>query len=287
MVIERRITELSAVGGELSSTNYGAQVLSWTPSSGLPVIQTSPLSDPATAHSIRGGIPLCFPWFGRADRSHIDLPQKAPAHGFARNSVWETIECTEYSIHYRLVHAADPHAPADSPAAIFPHSFVADMQITLSSDLILTFSVLNTDNHEWDFEAAFHSYITVGDVKDILLFGLQDAPYMDALTDVSRTQHEYDLCFVRQTDRVYRSDASMTLVDPRFRRRLLIDTDNTGSVVVWVPWHEGVAALPDMPQECWECCVCVEVGNIWDDKISLQPGQTHTMTMRISSEDLS
>lgn len=286
MVNKRRVTELSAVGGELSSTNYGAQVLSWTSSSGLPIIQTSPLSNPATARSIRGGIPLCFPWFGRADRSHIDLPLNAPAHGFARNSVWEAIECTEYSTHYRLVHTGDSNAPADSLAAFFPHSFVADMQITLSSDLIVTFSVLNTDNHDWEFEAAFHTYITVGDVKDVMLLGLQDAPYVDALKGDSRVQHQPDLYFVCQTDRVYRSDASLTLVDPRYRRSLLIDTDNTGSVVVWAPWYEGVASLPDMPRECWEFCVCVEVGNIWDEKVHLNPGQTHTMTMRISSEDL-
>lgn len=65
----------------------GAHLIDWTPAGERPVIWLSTDAGFAPGKSIRGGIPVCWPWFG----PHPDHPD-APAHGFARTSPWSVVE---------------------------------------------------------------------------------------------------------------------------------------------------------------------------------------------------
>ena len=62
---------------------HGAHVCAWGPRGGEPVIWMSAGSAFEAGRPIRGGVPLCFPWFG----PHPTNPGRAP-HGFARLLRW-------------------------------------------------------------------------------------------------------------------------------------------------------------------------------------------------------
>lgn len=286
MLNERKMTILTAADSEATISHYGAQLLRFTPYTGVPAIDFSPLSDPATAQNVRGGIPICLPWFGRAHASSLELPDNAPAHGFARNISWDLVEVDDYYACFRMTHQGDPNAPEGSPAKFFPHSFEAEMKYVLSTDLVATLTVTNTDNHDWAFEAALHTYLCIGDLKDIQVFGLENAEFFDALKGSHRRQTCEELTFVGPVDRVYRSDNNLIINDPRYHRRLLIETENMRSVIVWTPWKDGVESIADIPDDLWDSFVCIEVGNVWDDAVSLAPGQSLSMSMRLSGESM-
>src|SRR6266700_1338059 len=63
---------------------HGAHVTSWKPSGADEVLFVSSQSRWEDGSAIRGGVPICFPWFG----GKADDP-KAPAHGFVRTKAWQ------------------------------------------------------------------------------------------------------------------------------------------------------------------------------------------------------
>jgi glucose-6-phosphate 1-epimerase len=63
---------------------HGANVTSWQPRGAQEVLFISAKSRWQDGRAIRGGVPICFPWF--ADKA--DDPS-APAHGFVRTKAWQ------------------------------------------------------------------------------------------------------------------------------------------------------------------------------------------------------
>lgn len=60
----------------------GAHLLSWKPAGEEEVLWLSNNTPFKNGVAIRGGVPVCWPWFGPAAQ------QGLPAHGFARNLPW-------------------------------------------------------------------------------------------------------------------------------------------------------------------------------------------------------
>lgn len=277
MSTQRHVRTLNAADSTVQISDYGAQILDWVPSIGTPILWRSPLSDPQTATAVRGGIPLCLPWFGRPAFSSIPLADDAPAHGTARTQNWDLIDSSDFSTHHRLVSPRSKH---------FPHFFTADLHTTLSTDLIVTLLMTNNDNHAWSFEQALHTYFRVGDLKDVSVLGLNGASFREA-GQSPRLDSFPEITFVSPTDRIYTSQGNITIEDPRLQRRINIDCDDTSSVIIWTPWACGVASMSDVPSDQWDQFLCVEVGNVWDNAVKLQPGDTHVISMRISVDPMS
>lgn len=220
---------------------------------------------------------MAYPWCGRPTFSAVSLTDSAPAHGIARTQTWDLIDSSEFSTHHRLVSPRSKH---------FPHFFTADLHTTLSTDLIVTLLMTNSDNHSWKFEQALHAYFHVGDLKDATVQGLNGTSFREA-GQHPRIDSFPEITFVNPTDRIYTSPGSISIEDPRLQRRINIDCDGTSSVIVWTPWASGAAAMSDVPNEQWDQFLCVEVGNVWDNAVELSPGDTHIISMRISVEPLS
>jgi len=72
---------ITAESGSAEIYLHGAHVTSWIPANFPDVFFVSSGSRWLNSTAIRGGVPICFPWFG----DKVDDP-KAPAHGFARTS---------------------------------------------------------------------------------------------------------------------------------------------------------------------------------------------------------
>src|SRR5271170_6319281 len=62
---------------------HGSHVTGWQPRGAEEVLFVSSKSRWEEGRAIRGGVPICFPWFaGKADDPN------APAHGFVRSVAW-------------------------------------------------------------------------------------------------------------------------------------------------------------------------------------------------------
>ncbi len=257
----------------------GAQVTAWTPAGSDPVIWVSGAARFAVGEAIRGGIPICFPWFG-AGREPGLAP---PAHGFARLVGWRLIDATDdagaVTLTLRLTDADVAGLPA---AAAWPHPFTATYRVTFGRELAVALTVENTGDAGVSFEEALHTYLAVSDVRATAVVGLNGAPYLDKTAGATpeRMTQRGDVTFGGETDRVYGSVGSVVVRDDAAGRSVGVTKEGSANTVVWNPWVEKAAAMADFGDDEWPMMVCVETANVLDDAVVLAPGERHTMTAR-------
>ena len=254
----------------------GAQALRWRAADGRDVLFVSAHAKFAAGTPIRGGVPVVFPWFG-------DDPEQRgrPAHGFARRVPWQ------------LTAASDPAAGRVGFAlqddagtrALWPHAFAAELAIAFDRELVLALAVTNRGAAPFRFEALLHTYLLVGDVRAVELRGLHGARYHDKRVGTRAAQREEVLRCTGEVDRVYQgTGAACTLLDPGLRRLITVSKDNAPSTVVWNPWHDKAALLTDLGGDEWLRFLCVESGCVADDAVTLAPGATHRLQVRIACQ---
>lgn len=254
---------------------HGAQVTSWHPSEAEEVIFLSEHSRFEDGKAIRGGIPICFPWF----RAKNDDPN-APAHGFVRTKAWrlDSIEQDPGSVTATLSTESD-----EETRRWWPHAFHLTHRITVGRELKLELVVTNTGSSPLQFEEALHTYHRVGDVKQIRVAGLDGATYLDNTDANHEKTQRGDVVMTRLMDNAYvNTEAPLALLDPALHRRVQVTKQGSHSTVVWNPWGSGAKALADLGDEEWRCLACVEASNILGCAVSLTAGAQHVMTAKIS-----
>jgi glucose-6-phosphate 1-epimerase len=258
---------------------HGAQVTSWKPAGAEEVIFLSEHSRWEDGRAIRGGIPICFPWF----RAKADDPS-APAHGFVRTKAWqlESIARDGDAVTVNMSTASD-----ESTRKWWPGEFRLVHRVTVGGELKLELAVTNTGATPFRLEEALHTYHRVGHVETVRLQGLDGVTYLDN-TDSNREKKQHgDVVLSAQTDSAYlNTQHALELVDPELRRRIRITKENSLTTVVWNPWREGAQALSDLGNDEWKQMICAEASNILAFAVNLLPGQHHTMKANIRADDL-
>jgi glucose-6-phosphate 1-epimerase len=241
----------------------GAHVARWTPSGQRPVLFLSPKSAFAPGKAIRGGVPIVFPWFGAPPDG-----KPGPAHGFARTSLW-TLESRDAS---------------ELTFALRVEGFRLRFVVSLGAALQMSLEVVNQSEGAVRFEEALHTYLAVGDVRQVAVTGLAGATYIDKTDGFRRkVQGGEPLRITKETDSVYLNTTAPCLVsDPVCDRRLVIEKSGSASTVVWNPWIEKTARFTDMAPDDWQRMICIETANAADNAVVLAPGAMHRMTARIS-----
>lgn len=251
--------------------DHGALVIAWAPTRAEPVVWQAPGTRVRRGTPPHAGVPVCWPWFGPGR-----TPGTTPSHGMVRTVDWELVGRSEDDdgvvLHQRMTSAT-----ATSP--FFPHSYRLDLRTRFGAALELELTTTNTGGEPFDLEEALHAYLRVDDVRRIHLEGLDGAEYHDKTTDRDERQVG-DVTITGETDRVYRSDAPVTVVDPVLGRRLRVTTTGAANRVVWNPWDELARTLDDVG-DAWPTFVCVEGGNVLADAVTVQPGASRTMTYRV------
>lgn len=272
---------VTARGGSAEVYLHGGQVTRWRPTGHDDVLFLSDRSRFTGGSAIRGGIPLCFPWFG----AHASDPA-APSHGFARTSLW-TLEGAEDRGDDVVVTLSLTDSPA-TRASAWPHPFRATLRVTVGARLHLALEVHNTGTAPVTVEEALHTYLAVGDARAVTVHGLESASYLDKLggpDPVPPTGEPVRL--TGPTDRVYRgAPATTTVQDPAGGRRLTVTGEGSGSTVLWNPWAEGAAALADLGDDEWIRMVCVETANVGPAAVTLEPGSAHRTTTTLGVSPL-
>lgn len=256
---------------------HGAHVTAWAPVGQEPVLWLSAASRFTDGAAIRGGVPICFPWFG-AKAGHPG----APAHGFARLLDWALVDAREERDDVVLtLGLADSDA---TRASGWPHPFEARYTVTIGEHLTLALHVTNRGREPVQFEAALHTYLRVRDIRATEVAGLQGAPFIDQLAGPGARPGEHSpIRFDAETDRAYLgTQATTTVHDTGARRTITVAKDASNSTVVWNPWIAKAAAMADFGNDEWTGMLCIETCNIRDDAVALAPGESRTMTAVLS-----
>jgi len=269
--LERLVIDGPAARGEVYL--HGAHVTGWQPRGQAPVIWLSPKSAFAPGSPIRGGVPICFPWFG----AHA-TDTSAPGHGFARLHRWtlESVREQDGAVVVALRLATDAAHPL-SPA--WPHAFAARHTVSFGNELEMRLEILNPGAASITFEEALHTYFAISDIWNVTVSGLAETEYVDKVGETSRRrQQDAVIRFTGETDRVYLDTAATcTIHDPGLRRELAIAKRHSNTTVVWNPWIEKTARLTDLPTDAWTEMVCVETCNAGASAITLAAGERHEM----------
>jgi glucose-6-phosphate 1-epimerase len=257
---------------------HGAHVTHFQKNGEPPLLFLSARSYYTDGKAIRGGVPVCFPWFGPRDGE--------PAHGFVRFLAWElagTAAAPDGAVTIRL---RLPKAGMKSEWAALRAEFVLTVAETLTMELLATNESADTT---LTIENCLHTYFQVGDISQIFLAGLRGAPFDDFAAGaggVRKVENDPVLRITKETNRVYPDNvATVEIHDAQLRRTIRVEKSNSNSTVVWNPWT--TQKLPDDfdPAE-HKNMVCVESGNLKQNKISLAPGQTASLRVVLSSAPL-
>lgn len=251
----------------------GAHVTNYQPMGKQPVLFMSNESWFEPGKPIRGGVPICFPWFG----PNQENPQ-LPAHGFARLREWGIDSITQApNGEVRLVLTL--HSD-DRTRALWPFDFTATHVITIGSTLEMTLGIENRSGKNMRFEEALHTYLNVSDIKQVRIEGLQGAEYLDKVDGAkSKTQSDREIQFTGETDRPYLGTQTACIVrDPKMNRNIEISKRESNTTVVWNPWINKAKAMPDFGDDEWLRMVCVETANVGKHAVELPQGSSHEMT---------
>ena len=263
----------------------GAHLTAWQPTAREPVLFLSERSSFALGKAIRGGVPIIFPWFGNRTGSGTGARTDGPSHGFARTSAW--------TVAFAALAGGDLHltltlGPDDNSRALGYDHFQLAFELVLGRELRMRLSVANQGASPLDFEEALHTYLAVGDAQQVTLTGLADTDYLDKTDNfVRKHQTEPQLRLTAETDRPYlNTTAAIDLDDPVLHRRITVAKSGSNTTVIWNPWSELCAKLPDMAPDGWRSMTCVETANAADNAITLAPGTAHTMEAHIRIDAL-
>lgn len=262
---------LHAAGEKLTAYDHGAHVAQWV-RQGVPVVWASECARYETGVAIRGGVPICWPWFAAGPGGEL-----SPSHGFLRTARWQLQEQTVDSLRWRITEEDTRHLDA---AQHFRHAFECTFDVRLGAELTLSLTVHNSSDSVFAYEAALHTYLHVADVEAIRIEGLAGVPFHDKVSDQDEVQ-DGPLRLTGETDRIYRSTGPVTVHDPLLRRDLSMRTQGASATVIWNPWADKARAMSDMSDQDWRRMVCVEAAAQGADQVRLQPGQKHTLSQRI------
>ena len=267
---------IAAEGSVAEVYLLGGHVTSWTPAGGQDVLWLSRASLYEIGKPIRGGIPVCLPWFGP-----LDGDPSAPIHGYVRltllnvESVVMNDDCSVSAVLWRKFE--------EPPAENWPGNFELRVRVTVGRSLSVAAEMLNLGQKDLVLREALHTYFRVSDVRKVSVTGLAGAGYWNKVTGTRAVQGPDPLTFAAQTDRVYLDSAGeVVLHDPQMGRDIRIAKRGSKSTVVWNPWIEKAAAMPDFGDDEWPEMLCIEAANALDDAVPIPPGKTHTMETIIS-----
>lgn len=256
---------------------HGGQVLSFQPKNhDEDLLFLSERSDYAEGMAIRGGIPVCWPWFGPDPKG-----LQRPDHGFVRNHIWQIAKTEAISeVETKVSLLFDERF---KPENTWQQPFMLMLEITIGPSLQLKLTTINTGDKPFSITQVFHSYFQIGHIEHAKVLGLEDCEYFDKLDQGAQKAQEGAITVSREVDRVYTNAINdLIIVDPVFNRRIRINSPDTSTAVVWNPWSKTARKMPDLADTAYQQFICVEVGNVASDVIEIEPGCQHSLQANYS-----
>ena len=287
--IENHVGEFSIIHlrnahAEARISLYGAQILHYKPhDTAHDVLFLSDKAIYQSGKAIRGGAPICWPWFG-ADPEN----QGRPAHGFARNRLWQ-LSTTE-SLNDDATRVVLRLNDSPDTLALWPYHFQLELEIVVGKTLKLSLSTHNLSDQPMTISQAIHTYFAVADIAQTEVYGLEQLHYMDkskAGQNALRTQ-DGSIKVKQEVDRIYlNSPSKIQIHDQAWQRCIRVHSSGSQSTVVWNPWIEITANMIDLNNDDYQRFICVETTNVADDTAIIAPNASHRLTAEYTVEALS
>lgn len=258
---------------------YGAHVTSFRPQNQMDILWMSPDSNFEEGKPIRGGIPVCFPWFG----PHKTDPEK-PQHGFGRLMYWDVVATATNPSGETIITLQLCSSPETK--TFWDFDFCAEMTIVVGKMLTTTLKVTNTSAQSFEYSCALHSYYSLSAIDNLTIEGLKGLTYFNQLTGEYGIQEEEVLQIKEATTRHYLNTQKLVVIEDNiFKRRIKASKSGSKVTTVWNPWEETCAQIGDLPDDAWETFVCVEATNAFEYPINLAPGESHETSAIIGLEE--
>ena len=268
------VIEINNLSATSKISLQGAHVLSWKPNEQADVIWLSEDAALSIGKSVRGGIPVCWPWFGAHESN-----DSFPAHGFARTVLWEVAETkklspTEIRITFKLL----THKLSENLQKMWPQDTVVEYQLIISNTLSLKLITTNNSAKDIVVGQALHTYFNVENIDNTIVHGLEGKTYLDKPDNFSSKVQNGPIKFYNETDRIYLDTVDDVTID-NGKRKIVITKQGSRSTVVWNPWEEVAEKMGDLGINGYQKMLCVESANAASDTITIKPGESHTMSV--------
>ncbi|MDD5383402.1 MAG: D-hexose-6-phosphate mutarotase [Gallionella sp.] len=290
------VAEIGNAQATASLCLQGAHLMTWQPrSQPVPVLWLSRDAKLAMGKSIRGGVPVCWPWFG----AHASEPGFAsfrlaakclltplPAHGYARTVPWQVVEsgiepdgATRLTL--RLVES-------EKTRAQWPHSCTLDLTVIVGERMRMELTTENIGESDFVISEALHAYFRIGDIGAVRVTGLAGCDYWDKVGVSTLKKQDGIIRFTGETDRVYINTAAECLIeDDRLKRCIHVAKSGSLSTVVWTPWTAKADRMGDLGQpDGWREMLCVESANAIENAVKVAAGTRHTLIVEYRAESL-
>ena len=293
--------ELVAIGVTNSAASaevflQGAQISRFKKKHQAPILFLSRQCDFKQGQSLRGGIPICWPWFGQLEKNNEIITSQyknsnieaMPAHGIVRAINWDLdsievlahdLTVVEFSLHLNTNLVGE--VKDSEYENLWPFLTQLRYRIEIGEKLTTTFTVTNQDSREFSYSAALHSYFSVDHINNVIISGFANTVYIDALDAWKEKQQVDDIAFNKEVDRIYKSSPDELILSDR-NRIIAIESTGSKSTVIWNPWIEKSQQLSQFADDDYQSMVCIETANALDDIVSLKPDDAHSLTLTIT-----
>ena len=262
LTYKNNLASISLSGGHILSYKTNGEERLWM----------SPKANLEAGKSIRGGIPVCWPWFG----AH-PTDESKPAHGFARTAIWSLIDAQD-SEDFASVTLGLDNSVANP---LFPYDCSLALKVTLTDKLSVELITTNLGNQLIEITQALHTYLPISDLDNASISGLEGVEYADKLKGFARSIEDRQLVDLKEpTDRVYFDDSNCLILKDE-NRETRIYKQNSGTTVVWNPGRETASNMADIGEENYRGFLCIEAANAMEDKIIIEPGESFTLRQGI------
>lgn len=274
---------------ELLVAEQGAQVLSYRRGD-TPIIWLSEQAAFQQGRPVRGGVPVCWPWFGDLTRNPDDVQAmyqgeaEAPFHGLVRSLDWQLAQqrCEGDT---GVLEFTCPQALGELSG--WPHRMELKLQVRLDDRLHISLTSRNLGDQPVAISQALHTYFAIGDIHQVTVQGLDGRRYIETLEDWQQREQQGDPQISGETDRIYLDlPPALNLLDPARNRRITLQTSGSRSAILWNPWIDKAQRLSQFADDAWQRMLCIETANVMDDRVLLEVGTSHTLAVSIGSEPL-
>ncbi len=270
---------------QLDIVQQGGQILSYFPDINQPpLIWLSACAEYQQGHSVRGGVPVCWPWFGDIQRNPAAVQKMttkdAPFHGLARTLDWQLTHSSAANNGVQLSLQLD----ASQGLSGWPHAATVQLQIELAERLTIRLHNHNLGSEPLAISQALHSYFAVSDIRQTQVEGLAGCTYYDTLEQWQLREQEGNLKFSGETDRIYlQVPEHLQIIDLGWQRRIDLRSQGSHSAIVWNPWIAKAQTLSGFASDAWQQMLCIESANVLDDHLLLAPGEQHCLQLELST----
>jgi D-hexose-6-phosphate mutarotase len=272
------VADIAGQFGRTMISLSGGHVMTWSPVGHEPVLWLSPHAKFSPGKSIRGGVPICWPWFGPHERD-----PGLPSHGFARTAQW-AVERSEASPDGSVL-LTMAMIPTDLTRTQWPHAMTVQVIVSLGTELRIDLITKNSGSTAVVVGEALHTYFAVSDIRQAKIFGLAGCNYVDKVDGGRRKVQDGAVTIGGEVDRVYFNTTSeCSIEDAGLNRRIRIKKSGSRSTVVWNPWSEKAAKMGDFGSDGYLGMVCIESGNALENVVTVEPGGEHILSVRYSVE---